>query len=115
MERRKDTVKRVMDYVEMNLENEIDLDCIARDAGYSKFHLNRIFSEETGCTIHKYLQTRRLALAAEKLAGTDQPIAQIAHEAGYSSQQAFSLAFKQAYSCSPGIYRNAGKIRGMAA
>ena len=44
----KKIVKKVIDYIEDNLENEIDLDKIAENIGYSKFHLNRIFTEETG-------------------------------------------------------------------
>jgi hypothetical protein len=33
---------------------------------YSKFYLNRVFTEQTGITIYKYLQNRRLTIAAEK-------------------------------------------------
>lgn len=100
------TVKKIIDFIENNLENEIRLEEIAAYTGYSRFHLNRIFTEETGCTIHKYIQTRRLTIAAKKLGETDTPIAQIAQEAGYRSQQAFTLAFKQAYLKPPKAYRN---------
>ena len=80
----KKIVKKVIDYIEDNLENEIDLDKIAENIGYSKFHLNRIFTEETGYTIYKYLQMRRLTIAAQKLVDTEKPITQIAYEAGYN-------------------------------
>ena len=108
MKMQKEIVKKVIEYIEDNLETEIDLERIAKNAGYSKFHLNRIFTEETGCTIHKYLQNRRLTVAAGKLVETDHPIAQIAYEAGYHSQQAFSLAFKQIYFYPPKVYRSMG-------
>lgn len=104
----KHIVKGVINYIENNLDKEIDLAKIAENIGYSKFHLNRIFAEETGCTIYKYLQVRRLTIAAEKLTNTDRPITQIAYEAGYNSQQAFSLAFKQVYVYPPKIYRDMG-------
>ena len=110
MKTQKDIVKKVIDYIENNLEQEIDLEKIAKDAGYSKFHLNRIFADQTGCTIHKYLQNRRLTVAAEKLVKTDISIAHIAFEAGYNSQQAFSYAFKQVYLYPPKIYRDMGKF-----
>ncbi|MBD5480885.1 MAG: helix-turn-helix transcriptional regulator [Lachnospiraceae bacterium] len=103
-----EAIKKVIDYIEKHLDEEMELDNIARHAGYSKFHLNRIFTEETGTTIHKYLQLRRLTIAAEKLAKTDIPVAQIAYEAGYHSQQAFSLAFKKIYLYPPKLYRNVG-------
>lgn len=108
MNTHKEIVKKVIDYIEDNLENEIDLEKIAESIGYSKFHLNRIFTEETGCTIYKYLQARRLTIAAEKLVDTDEPITQIAYDAGYNSQQAFSQAFKQVYLYPPKTYRDIG-------
>ena len=104
----KEITKNVIDYIERHLELKMDLDRIAKYAGYSKFHLNRIFTEETGTTIHKYLQLRRLTIAAEKLATTEISIAQIAYEAGYNSQQSFSLAFKKLYLYPPKLYRNIG-------
>mgnify|MGYP000070813482 CR=1 FL=1 len=100
--------EKVIDYIEQNMEKEINLDNIAQAIGYSKFHLNRIFMKETGHTIYKYLQARRLTAAAEKLVKTQRPIVQIAYEAGYSSQQAFTQAFKQSYCYPPKLYRARG-------
>lgn len=108
MEQQKEIVKKILNYIEENIEKEINVDKIAKSAGYSKFYLNRIFSECAGITIYKYLQSRRLTIAAEKLINTNEPIAQIAYEAGYDSQQAFSLAFKQLYVHPPKIYRSIG-------
>lgn len=108
MERQKDIVKKVLNYIEDNIGKEINVDKIAKSVGYSKFYLNRIFSDCTGITIYKYLQSRRLTIAAEKLVNTEEPITQIAYEAGYDSQQAFSLAFKQLYVYPPKIYRGIG-------
>lgn len=108
MKDQKEVVKKVIDYIEGNLEKEINLDNISKNVGYSKFYLNRIFAEHTGITIYKYLQNRRLTVAAEKLVKTDKPIMQIAYEAGYDTQQSFSFAFKQVYLYPPKIYRDIG-------
>lgn len=108
MKGQKEVVKKVIDYIEKNLEKEINLDHISKNIGYSKFYLNRIFSEYTGITMYKYLQNRRLTVAAEKLVKTDKPIMQIAYEAGYDTQQSFSFAFKQMYLYPPKIYRDIG-------
>lgn len=105
---KKDIVQKVIAYIETNLEKEIDLDHIAKNIGYSKFHLNRIFTAYTGITIYKYLQNRRLTIAAEKLVKTDKPIIQIAYEAGYDSPQSFTFAFKQVYLYPPKVYRKLG-------
>lgn len=108
MKEQKEVVKKVIDYIEQNIEKEIDLDSISKSIGYSKFHLNRVFADQTGITIYKYLQNRRLTIAAEKLVKTDKPITQIAYEAGYDTQQSFSFAFKQLYLYPPKTYRNIG-------
>ena len=108
MKDQKEIVKKVIDYIEKNLEKEISLEDISKNIGYSKFHLNRIFTAYTEITVYKYLQNRRLTVAAEKLVRTDKPITQIAHETGYDSQQSFSFAFKQIYLYPPKVYRNIG-------
>lgn len=108
MEQQKEIVNKVLNYIEDNIEKEINVDKIAKNVGYSKFYLNRLFSECTGITIYKYLQSRRLTMAAEKLIKSNEPITKIAYEAGYDSQQAFSLAFKQLYVYPPKIYRGIG-------
>lgn len=108
MKDQKEIVKKVIDYIEKNLEKEISLEDISKNIGYSKFHLNRIFTAYTEITMYKYLQNRRLTVAAEKLIRTDKPITQIAHETGYDSQQSFSFAFKQLYLYPPKVYRNIG-------
>ena len=98
-------VKKVVDYIETHIDEDLSLDKIAKALNYSKFYIARIFNEETKCTVYKYIQGRRLTLAAQKLVETEQPIVEIAYEAHYESQQAFTLAFKQFYGCTPKIFR----------
>ena len=108
----KSVIMETVDYIESHLNDdecdELRLDEIANKISYSKFHLNRLFSEVVGCTIYKYIQKRRLTEAAKKLVLTDKPIIDIAYEANYESQQAFTLAFKQLYTHTPQEYRTIG-------
>lgn len=99
------TIQKIIDYIENNLDLQLNLDEIAKEAGYSKFHLNRMFLECVGCTIYKYIQMRRLTVAAEQLVYTKKPIIEIANEANYSSQQSFTFAFRQLYGHPPQVYR----------
>ena len=98
-------IKKIIDYIENHLESQLSLDGIAKEAGYSKFHLNRIFLECVGCTIYQYIQMRRLTVAAEKLVYTQKAIIEIAYEANYSSQQSFTFAFRRLYGYPPQKYR----------
>lgn len=101
----KKVVESIIEYIENNLDSQLNLDVIAKEAGYSKFHLNRVFSEHVGCTIYKYIQMRRLTVAAGKLVHTRESIIEIAYDAHYGSQQSFTFAFRQEYGYSPQEYR----------
>lgn len=101
-------VKDIVEYIEDHLDEDLSLDRIAKEMNYSKFYIARVFAKETECTIYKYIQGRRLTLAAQKLVETREPIVEIAQEAYYNSQQAFTLAFHQLYFCTPQTYRKNG-------
>lgn len=101
-------IKKIVDYIEQHLDEDLTLDRIARELNYSKFYMARVFAEKTNCTIYKYIQRRRLTLAARKLVETEKPIVEIAYEAHYNSQQAFTLAFQKLYLCTPQVYRKSG-------
>lgn len=98
-------IEKLLLYIEENLDKDLTLDSLAKELSYSKFYIARTFLEDTGITLYKYIQGRRLSEAARKLVETEKPIAWIAYEACYNSQQAFTLAFRKAYLCSPQIYR----------
>ena len=100
--------KKVLLYIENNLDKELSLEKIAKELSYSKFYIARTFKDNTGTTLYKYIQGRRLDEAARKLAETKQPIVEIAFEAGYSSQQAFTRSFRCTYICTPQQYRRIG-------
>lgn len=105
-------IQKTTDYIEAHLDENLSLDRLAKELNYSKFYLARTFREETGCTIYKYIQGRRLSLAAQKLAKTSKPIVEIAYEANYNSQQAFTLAFQRLYHCTPQVYRKKSGMMG---
>lgn len=100
--------KKVLLYIENNLDKELSLEKIAKELSYSKFYIARTFKDNTSTTLYKYIQGRRLDEAARKLAETKQPIVEIAFEAGYSSQQAFTRSFRCTYICTPQQYRRIG-------
>ncbi len=101
----KSVVNRIISYVERNLENNLTLEEIARELHYSKFYVERVFKEHTGQPLYRYMKNRRLNEAAKKLVETRRPIVEIALEAGYHSQQAFTQAFHEVSGLSPQKYR----------
>lgn len=101
-----DVIMEIIDYIEENLTENLNLDKIADIANYSKYHLHRMFTNVVGCTIHQYIQRRRLTEAARQLIFTDIYIIDIAITVGYSTHQSFTLAFRNLYKESPQVYRN---------
>lgn len=99
-------IRLLIDYIENHIKEEINLDRLADVAGYSQYHLHRMFSGIVGFSVHHYIKRRQLTEAAKSLIFTDKQIIQIALDAGYESQQAFSLAFKSIYKLTPQKFRH---------
>ncbi|MCI8483161.1 MAG: helix-turn-helix transcriptional regulator [Lachnospiraceae bacterium] len=97
--------EKILSYIENHLERDLSLETIARELNYSKFYMARVFKEDTGSTLYQYIRRRRLEEAARKLAETPKSLVEISLEAGYSSQQAFTQAFRHVYQCTPQEYR----------
>lgn len=101
-------INRVVDYIEENLNREIVLDELADLTGMSKSHLHLRISEVTGEKLIDYIKKRRLTKAAFELLDTKRPVIDIALDNGYSSQEAFTRAFKKVFSLTPKKYREYG-------
>lgn len=94
-----------IDFIERHLEDDIALDEIARAAGMSQWHFQRIFKALTAETLKSYIRSRRLGRALERLRGTDQRIIDIAVAAGFETHESFTRAFKHAFGVTPQSYR----------
>ena len=79
---------------------------IARAAGLSSSRLHARFRSATGMSPMRYLAMERLRRAAFLLETTDFQVAQIAREAGYSDQSAFTRAFRRETGHTPQKYRD---------
>lgn len=100
-----ESIAAAVEYIESHLDEKVDLKLVADAVHYSKYHLHRIFSGTVGLTIHNYTQRRRLTEAAKLLVFSEKPIMEIALEAGYENQQAFTGAFTAMYKQPPRRYR----------
>ncbi len=100
----RERVERVRYLMERDLTNPPSLDMLADDVGCSPFHLSRIFADETGMSLPRFLRTRRIELAAEYLRGRKMNVTQAAMAVGYSSLSAFNKAFVEQLGCCPGLY-----------
>ena len=78
---------------------------LAAAVGLSRAALARRFVDGVGEPPMGYLTGWRLALAADRLRDTDETVAAVSREVGYTSPFTFSTAFKRAYGLSPLAWR----------
>jgi len=100
-----DVTQRTIHYIEEHLTSTLYLEHFSQLVGYSKYHLSRIFKQETGIAISEYIRMRRLAIAAMLLMHTSDSILKIAIELQFQSQEAFTRSFRELYAMPPGKYR----------
>lgn len=94
-----------IDFIEANLDRDITLAQVAQAAHMSQWHYQRIFKALTNETLKRYIRSRRLANALDKLLQPNTRIIDIALEAGFESQESFTRAFKKVYDLTPNAYR----------
>jgi AraC-like DNA-binding protein len=90
----------------------LDLDAIARAAGYSRYHFIRAFRNTYGSTPRDYLSARRVERARELLRTANLTVTEICFLVGFSSLGSFSARFKEDVGLSPSEYREREVRRG---
>ena len=95
-------------YLEEHLDQEIDLDQVARIALCSEYHFQRVFSFLAGITLSEYIRRRRLTRAALDLQRGAR-VTEVALTYGYSSPDAFRRAFVAKHGRTPSQARRSGQ------
>lgn len=92
-------------------DDALDLATLARAAALSPFHFARLFRDRVGEPPVRHLRRLRLERAALLLRETDQPITDVAFDAGFGSLSNFVTTFRLAYGVSPTRWRRARSRR----
>jgi AraC-like DNA-binding protein len=71
----------------------------------SPFHLSRVFRQQTGLTIHHYLNQLRLRAALAHVAEPGANLTDLGLQLGYASHSHFTLAFRRAFGAAPSHFR----------
>lgn len=109
MESQKKYVKKfteLMDYIDEHYMEDLTLENIADEIGFSKFHFSRLFKQYTNFTFCDYLTHRRIKAAQALLCNEELSITEIALQSGFSSISTFNRIFKQETGCTPSEYRS---------
>lgn len=101
-------IQKAIDYIEVNLDKDINFDIVAKEVGMSAFYFHRIFSAVVGVSPTTYIRNRRLTVAAQEISKNNENIVDIAFKYGFESHEAFSRAFKNFHGVVPKLAKKDG-------
>jgi len=90
-------------FIDANFAEPIDVNNIADEAFFSKFHFIRLFKKIYGKTPHEYLRVVRIEKAMELLRNGN-PVSEVCYAVGFQSLSSFSGLFKKLVGASPSAY-----------
>lgn len=98
-------LRRVIDYVEAHLGEDLSLTTLAAVAERSLHHFGEAFRQSTGVPPHRFVMIRRIERAKILLLTTDMTIAQISLAVGFASQSHFAVKFRETTGIAPLRFR----------
>ena len=93
-------IEDIIAYIDDHLEEKIQIDDLADKFYLSKFHLSRKFREQTGTTLYRFIQKKKLIHAKELLL-MDLPVIEVSQLCGFGDSSTFFRAFRNEYGMTP--------------
>jgi transcriptional regulator GlxA family with amidase domain len=100
-----ETLGPLLTWIIQNLDEELDVDSLARHSAMSPRTFARRFREETGTTPHAWVTSQRVQRAEELLERTDRTVEQIASDVGFANAATLRHHFTRVRALSPQRYR----------
>lgn len=101
----KHRLRHVLDRIEAEYDQDLSLNDLARESGYSRAHFLRMFRLATGKTPHQYLRDVRLDRARDALTHDGGTLAEIAAAVGFSSHSHLTRLFLKRFNLTPSAFR----------
>jgi len=98
-------VARMQTYIEGHIAQPITLLELARCAGYSPWHAERLFKETLGKSPFQYIRALRLTKAALTLRDQDKKVLDVALDFVFDSHEGFTRAFSREFGITPHRYQ----------
>lgn len=98
-------INQAISYIFDHIDEEISVDDVAKHCSYSKYHLMRLFKEDTDEALYQFIKRVRIERSAWKLkVEKDRSVTEIGTDYGYSASN-FATAFKKHLNLSPTDFR----------
>ena len=101
----RERLRRVLDYIEAHLGEELALAELAGVACLSPYHFSRCFKLAMGVGPQRYTVRRRVEHAKDLMRRTQHPLVAIAQEVGFSDQSHFTNTFRRETGLTPARFR----------
>lgn len=98
-------IRSCVEQLRSRMEENITLEDLAKEFGYSTYYLSKKFKAETGQTFKEYLRSIRLERAKFLLLNSDLSILEISEKLQFCSASYFSDSFRKTYGISPTVFR----------
>src|SRR6266481_6325491 len=102
-------VARALALLHHDIARPWNVDDLSREVGLSRAALANRFISLIGMPPMHYVASWRMQVATQKLRNTSASLAQVADLVGYSSEAAFSRAFKKAFGTAPATWRRSNR------
>jgi len=98
-------VRRMQDYILARVQEKISAGDLARAAGYSAWHAQRMFKELIGQPPFEYIRRLRLSRAALVLRDKPVKVLDVALDFMFDSHEGFTRSFSKEFGVTPAEYR----------
>lgn len=105
MDRHEEMVYDLAEWINNNIHKPLKIEHVASRAGYSKWHLQRMFHRIMNVSLGNYIRDSKLESAAKDLLEGQEPVIDISVKYGYDSQQSFTRSFARKYNLPPARFR----------
>lgn len=98
-------LQKVMQYIQLNLSQDLSLRSIARGVNFSPAYISRQFKSEVGVSLVGYIAARRVHVACQLLEKTTMTVREISCYVGIPDWNYFIKVFRKEKGCTPIQYR----------
>lgn len=107
-------VRRVIDYIHKNYDQDLHLDELSNYVGLNSSYLSRLFKEQTGMVMVQYINQYRVNKSLDMLMNSTLKTYEIAEKVGFNSTDNFYIAFKKRIGYPPNeVRKNPDLINGL--
>ena len=98
-------IRQAIALMKQDLAHELDVEALATRSGLSRAHFHSLFQRDTQVTPLVYVNVLRFEAAVQRLTRSNEPVADVAQDLGFSAPGHFSRFFRQHLGITPSDYR----------